>query len=332
MKYVITAALALTAAAAQAQSQVKIYGVADAGLVAEYGTPTGNSPAIGSGLASGSRLGFKGTEDLGNGLSAVFVLEGGYNIDTGASGQGGLRFGRQAFVGLRGGFGSVTVGRQYSPYYRAIRDVADPFEDGLAGQATNIMAGNHRIDNAVVFATPQLAGWSAEVAYGAGEVTDPLAADGHRKRVFSGVVGYTNGPLVVNLGHHRREDALLPDHTRNSILAARYTLGSVMGHVAFARNRGLGGADSRDALVGLTWRQGPHRVWLSAVQHDDKSPAQRDARQYGAAYLYGLSPHTDLYAAYGHIDNDRGAAFTVGNATDSGHGNAALNLGIRHCF
>lgn len=332
MKYVITAALALTAAAAQAQSNVQIYGVADAGLVAEYGTPAGNSTAVGSGLASGSRLGFKGTEDLGNGLSAIFVLEGGYNIDTGASGQGGLRFGRQAFVGLRGSFGSVTVGRQYSPYYRAIRDVADPFEDGLAGQATNVMAGNHRMDNTVIYATPELAGWSAEVAYGAGEATDPLAADSHRKRTFSGVLSYTNGPLVVNLGHHRREDALLPDHVRNTILAARYTLGSVMGHAAIVRNRELGGADSRDALLGLTWKSGPHRVWLSVVQHDDKSPAQRDARQYGAAYLYGLSARTDLYAAYGHIDNDNGAPFTVGNATDSGNGNAAFNLGIRHCF
>ncbi|GGZ01031.1 porin [Pseudoduganella plicata] len=331
MKYVITAALAMTAAAAQAQSQVHIYGVADAGLVAEYGTPAGSSPAIGSGLASGSRLGFKGTEDLGNGLSAVFVLEGGYNIDTGATGQGGLRFGRQAFVGLRGAFGSITVGRQYSPYYRAIRDVADPFEDGLAGQATNVMAGNHRMDNAVLYTTPERAGWSAEVAYGAGEVPE-LDVGKHRKRVFSGVLSYAPGPLVVMLGHHRREDALAPDHARNTILAARYTLGAVSAHAAFVRSRDLAGARSRDALLGLTWKHGPHRVLLSAVQRDDRSAARRDARQYGAGYLYGLAPRTDLYAAYGHIDNDNGAVFTVGNATDSGSGNAALNLGIRHCF
>ena len=343
MKYVITAALALTAAAAQAQSQIKIYGVADAGLVTEYGTPAGSSPAIGSGLASGSRLGFKGTEDLGNGLSAVFVLEGGYNIDTGKAGQGGLRFGRQAFVGLRGTFGGVTVGRQYSPYYRAIRDVADPFEDGLAGQATNVMAGNHRMDNAVVYSTPAFAGWSAEVAYGAGEVPHMAGAQDigkdmgkdmgkDRKRVFSGVVSYAQGPLVVMLGHHHREDALTPDHTRNTILAARYTQGAVMAHAALVASRDLAGARSRDALLGLTWKHGPHRVLLSAVQRDDRSALRRDARQYGAGYLYGLSPRTDLYAAYGHIDNRNGAAFTVGNATDSGTGNAAVNLGIRHCF
>ena len=332
MKYVITAALAMTAAAAQAQSAIKIYGVADAGLVTEYGTPAGSSPVIGSGLASGSRLGFKGTEDLGNGLSAVFVLEGGYNIDTGKAGQGGPRFGRQAFVGLRGAFGGVTVGRQYSPYYRAIRDVADPFEDGLAGQATNLMSGNHRMDNTVAYTTPELAGWSAELAYGAGEVPAMQDVGAHRKRVLSGMLSYARGPLVVMLGHHRREDALTPDHARDTILAARYAQGAVTAHAALVSSRDLAGARSRDALLGLTWKHGPHTVLLSAVQRDDRSGAGRDARQYGAGYLYGLSPRTDLYAAYGHIDNDGAAAFTVGNATDSGNGNAALNLGIRHCF
>lgn len=332
MKYVITAALALTAAAAQAQSHVQIYGVVDAGVLAEYGTPAGNSTGIGSGLASGSRLGFKGSEDLGNGLSAVFVLESGYRVDNGAMGQGGLIFGRQAFVGLRGTFGTVTVGRQYSPYYQAIRDVADPFEDGMAGQATNLMAGNYRMDNSVVYATPRVAGWSAEVAYAAGEVTDKLAVNDDRKRQFSGMLSYAAGPLVVMLAHHHSEDALLPDHVRNTALAARYTLGAVTGHAAVASNRGLAGERSRDVLLGVTWKHGPHRVLLSAIDRDDRSAARRDARQFGAGYLYGLSPRTDLYAAYGHIDNDNGAAFTVGNATDSGNGNAALNLGIRHCF
>jgi hypothetical protein len=138
----------------------------------------------------------------------------------------------------------------------------------------------------------------------------------HRKRVLSGVLSYSSGPLVVMLGHHRREDARAPDHARDTILAARYTLGAVTGHAALVSSRDLAGARSRDALLGVTWKHGPHRVLLSAVQRDDRSGAGRDARQYGA----------------GHIDNDGGAAFTVGNATDSGNGNAALNLGIRHCF
>jgi predicted porin len=328
MKIAVTAALALACAAAQAQTQVKIYGVMDAGLVAEHGGPAGSRTAISSGVASGSRLGFKGTEDLGGGLSANFVLESGINIDSGASGQGGLAFGRQSYVGLSGAFGSLSAGRQLSPYYKTLRDVADPFADGLAGQAMNIIAGNRRMDNAVVYGTPRLAGWSAEMAYGAGEV----AGDASRKRVFSAALSYAPGALAVVLAHHRREDPLLVDHVSNSLLAARYTLGAVTAHAAYVRTRGLGGADSHDALLGLCYTAGPHRVAVSAIQHDDSTAARRDARQFAVGYLYALSRRSDLYTAYGHIGNDNGATFKVGNATDDGSGNAAFNLGFRHWF
>jgi predicted porin len=328
MKYTVIALLALACASAQAQSDIKIYGVADAGLVVEHGGAAGSRTALSSGVASGSRLGFKGTEDLGGGLSANFVVESGYNIDTGTSGQGGLLFGRQAWVGLSGAFGSVSAGRQLSPYYKILRDVADPFADGLAGQAMNIIAGNRRMDNSVVYGTPKVAGWSAEVAYGAGEV----AGDTTRKRVVSGALSYAPGALAVVLAHHRREDALLPDHVSNTLLAARYTLGAVTMHAAHVRTRGLGGADSRDVLLGLGYTAGRHRVMASAIRHDDSTAARRDARQFAVGYLYALSRRTDLYTAYGHIGNDNGAAFKVGNATDDGSGNAAFNLGFRHCF
>jgi predicted porin len=62
----------------------------------------------------------------------------------------------------------------------------------------------------------------------------------------------------------------------------------------------------------------------------DRSAANQDARQYGIAYLYGLSKRTDLYAAYGRINGHNGAPFTVGNATDDGKGQRAFNLGLRH--
>ncbi|WP_020655097.1 porin [Massilia niastensis] len=328
MKYAATAALALACAAAHAQTQVKIYGVMDAGLAAEHGGPAGSRTAISSGVASGSRLGFKGTEDLGGGLSANFVLESGINIDTGASSQGGLAFGRQSYVGLSGAFGSLSAGRQLSPYYKTLRDVADPFADGLAGQAMNIIAGNRRMDNAVVYGTPTLAGWSAEMAYGAGEV----AGDAGRKRVFSAALSYAPGALAVVLAHHRREDPLLADHLSNSLLALRYTLGAVTAHAAWVRTRGLAGADSHDALLGLCYTAGPHRVAVSAIAHDDSTAARRDARQFAVGYLYALSRRSELYTAYGHIGNDNGASFKVGNATDDGSGNAAFNLGFRHRF
>lgn len=332
MKYALTAALALACAGAHAQSDISIYGVVDAGLVLERGGPAGSRTTLSSGVGSGSRLGFKGKEDLGGGMSADFVLESGFNIDTGKLGQGGAMFGRQAWVGLSGAFGSVSVGRQLSSYYKGLRDVADPFCDGFAGQAMNIIAGNSRIDNSVVVGTPTVAGWSAEVTYGAGEVPGNDAGTRSRKRVFSGALSYAPGPFAVVLAHHRREDAVLPDHVRNSLLAARYTVGAVTAHAAFVRTDGLAGADSRDALLGLSYKTGPHRVLVSAIHHEDSTAARRDARQFAVGYLYTLSRRSDLYTAYGHIRNDNGATFTVGNATNDGSGNAAFNLGLRHVF
>lgn len=332
MKYTATALatilLSLGCGAVQAQSGVKVYGVVDAGIVVESGGAGGANTFVSGGLNSGSRVGFKGTEELGNGMKALFVIESGFAADTGASTQGGLTFGRQSFVGLSGNWGTVSIGRQYSAYYKALCDVADPFDDGLAGQAPNIMAAPRRIDNSVHFASYRYAGWALDATYGAGEV----AADSTRKRSLSVAANYVQGPLAAVLAHHRREEAVLPGHTRNTLAAVRYTVGAYTGHLGYAQNRSVGGANSRDLLAGLSAAFGPHRVLASVVEHQDRSKANQDARQFGVAYMYALSKRTDLYTAYGHINNKNGAGFVVGNATDDGNTPTAFNLGMRHLF
>ena len=311
-----------------AQSSVTIYGVADAGLVIESGGSTGTNRNISSGVASGNRLGFKGREDLGGGTAAIFNLENGYNIDTGAAGQGGLLFGRQAYVGLTGAAGTLTLGRQYSPYYKVLRDVADPFGIGLAGNSINVMTSNTRIDNSVEFQSVRYAGWSADLAYGAGET----AGDAARNRTLGAAVAYVRGPLNVTLVHHRRENALASDHAANTMLVARYDFGVAVASLAHAVNHGLAGADSRDTLLGVTVPAGPGKVIASVIVHRDSTPADRDAEQWAIAYSYCLSKRSDLYVAYGHINNSNGAAFKVGNGTDAGSGPTAFNLGLRHTF
>ena len=362
MKYTVTTLLALACCSAHAQSSVQVYGVADAGIVLERGAPGGSTTNVSSGIASGSRIGFKGTEDLGNGLSAGFVVESGFAMDTGASGQGGLTFGRQSFVSLSSPLGTISAGRQYSPYYKALRDIADPFEDGLAGQAPNLMVPNRRMDNSLRYASPKLAGFSTELVYSAGEV----AGDSTRKRALSGALNYDEGPLALSVSHFRRESASAGLHAYNTLLAARYKVGNYQLHAGYAFNRGMGtvggggsstlangatsgsgtvtsatsiitsgtigvpGASSRDLVLGLCATFGPHSFAGSVVEHMDRSPANQDARQYGIAYLYSLSKRTDLYAAYARINGKNGAPFTVGNATDDGKGNRAFNLGLRH--
>ena len=320
---------ALWTAGAAAQSNVAVYGIVDVGLVRESGTPTGKVTNLNSGLASGSRLGFKGVEDLGGGMKANFVLENGFNADTGIAGQGGLLFGRQAFVGLSGQFGAVTLGRQYSPYYKALRDVGDPFGAvSLAGRAGNLMATNTRTDNMVEVITPVVAGFSADVAYGAGET----AGDNARNRMLGGALAYGGGPFKAQLAFHQINNANATDHVNNTLLVASYDAGALIVHAAGAVNRGTGVADSRDLTAGVTVPFGVHRFLLSAVRHDDRSAANKDARQWGVGYMRALSKRTDLYASYASISNRNGASFTVGNATDKGTGSKALDLGVRHTF
>ncbi|NRR32327.1 porin [Oxalobacteraceae bacterium] len=322
-------ALGLTSTAAMAQSSVTVYGVADVGLNLSRGTGAGNLSSISSGIASGSRLGFKGKEDLGNGLVANFALESGISMDSGASGQGGLTFGRQSWVGLSGAFGAVAVGRQYSPYYKALRDVADPFCDGLAGTAANLFVGNTRVDNMAGYTSPVVGGFSADLAYGFGET----AGDSAKNRTMGASGTYANGPLTVILAHHQKENALANAHTRNTMLLARYKFDILTAHVAHAQNRDIAGNASKDSLIGLTLPVGAAgRFIASAVLHNDSSAQDRDARQFGVGYVYSLSKRSDVYTAYSHINNRNGATFKVGNATESGTGTTGINLGLRHVF
>lgn len=323
---------AFCASNAMAQSQVAVYGVVDAGLVIESGGSSKSVTDISSGVASGSRLGFKGKEDLGNGLAAIFTIENGFNADTGAAGQSGLLFGRQAFVGLTGQFGGVTLGRQYSPYYKTLRDVGDPFGAvSLAGRAGNIMATNTRTDNMVEYVSPLIAGMRADLAYGAGET----AGDSAKNRTLGASLGYSHGALTVQAAYHRIENATATGATRNSLLSGNYNFGVLTAYLSCALNRSHGLAaveNSRDVVAGITVPLGEHKLMLSHVRHDDRNPANRDARQWGAAYLIPFSKRTDVYVAYAAIANDNGAAFKVGNATDKGSGDKAFNLGLRHTF
>ena len=325
----VLAAGLLCSTSALAQTSVTVYGIVDAGLVHESGAAAGGTTKVSSGVASGSRLGFRGKEDLGNGMAAIFAIESGFNADTGTSGQGGVLFGRQAFVGLSGRFGSLTLGRQYTPYYKVLRDVGDPFGAvGLAGRAGNLMALNTRTDNLVVYTGPAIAGFKADLAYGAGEV----AGDSSKNRTLSGSLGYANGPLALQAAHHRIDNPAGTDAVTNTLLAASWKFARLSAYLSHAANKGPGAADSRDSLAGVSVPFGRHRFLLSHVRHEDRSARGADAHQWGAGYYYSLSKRTDLYAAYAVIRNRNGAAYTVGNATEKGSGDRAANLGIRHSF
>ncbi len=356
-KVLAAAAFALVAgmqaAPVMAQSSVTIYGLIDTGLVGESGGSGGHVTKLTSGISGGSRIGFKGNEDLGGGMSALFLLESGFQNDTGALGQGGLLFGRQSYVGLNGGFGTVTAGRQYTPQYLVLTMV-DPFGTGYAGDAANLMPntgnGASRMDNTVKYASPVIGGVSGELAYGFGETAGSTAASSQ----LGGAIGYNNGPLNVRLGVHVRNNDTTTTQTgtgRSTLLGAVYNFGPFKLHAAYGVNKGLNSSplrntvnpygtsaiaastNSTDMLIGVTVPVGAqHTLLASYIRKDDKTTANQDASQIAAGYRYALSKRTDLYAMYAHISNKNGAPYTVGSSIEAGSGNSAWNLGIRHTF
>lgn len=357
-KFIALAVAALASGAAFAQSNVQVYGVADFGLAVNgsslNGTSTGQSTRFDSGIASGSRLGFKGTEDLGNGLKALFNFEMGLTLDDGASAQG-RTFGRQSYVGLTGGFGTVIGGRIYTPHYTLMAQI-DPFGLGTAGRANNlfgssaIAAGLYdpvRVNNTVAYVSPSFSGLSVTAAYGTNSLDNQEAAANasNQNRLFAIAPTYTNGALTVGANYHQVKldgNALIGAGNQGKLssytLAAKYDFGVLALSGAYGSNKvevNSNDADKvRNWLIGVSAPIGA-KVVLKASYNNlkDKVNADSDAKQFAIGADYLLSKRTKLYTAYSKISNDNGAAYVVSHASGgSGNNEAQFNLGINHSF
>lgn len=195
--------LGLFAGAAQAQSSVTLYGVVDAGFL--YNNNVKGGSLYGLSSATSSRWGLLGSEDLGGGLKAIFDLENGFTLGSGALSQGGLEFGRKAFVGLSSAtWGTVTAGRQYS----ASNDATSSFASGADWAASGLGYGtraadvdnvdtSNRIQNAVKYTSPNIAGFTLGVLYSFGNV----AGNFGQNAVKDVALSYANGPLKLGASY-----------------------------------------------------------------------------------------------------------------------------------
>jgi len=332
---------------ASAQSRVTVYGVVDAGVVYENGHSGGSVTKIQSGIESGSRLGFKGTEDLGNGLQATFVLEQGMSIDNGTSTQGGRLAGRQAFVGLGGNFGVVTMGRQYTPIYNAY-GVVDPFGNNTAGdintlfgQDADFLSRDFRMDNAIIYNTPaNLGGFNASAAYGFGEQPGNLSTN--RQTGFSlGYVSPASGPINIIYAYHLANNENLQfDADGNSSLVdlgtfrthfvgGTYNFNVVRVHAAFERTTHGEDHKTQSYLVGATVPLGIHSVFAGYTYRNNKIVDNANASQFAIGYNHTLSKRTNLYSILAYTKNEGNSMV---NTDVSGKSVARVQLGIRHIF
>ncbi|QGZ62425.1 porin [Paraburkholderia acidisoli] len=196
------AALGAFAGVAHAQSSVTLYGIIDEGFNINTNSGGQHLYNLSSGVLQGSRWGLRGTEDLGGGLKALFVLENGFDVNNGKLGQGGLMFGRQAYVGLsQAQVGTVTLGRQYD----SVVDYVGPLETGdqwggyIAAHPGDLDNFNnaYRTNNTVKFTSANYAGLTFGGTYSFGGQAGNFTGN----QIWSLGAGYNNGPLVLGVGY-----------------------------------------------------------------------------------------------------------------------------------
>lgn len=337
-KLIALAVAGLVSAPVMAQSNVTISGVVDMGISHRsdnIADGVSNKTAIDSGLQSGNRLIFKGSEDLGNGLKANFHLEMGYFVDNGQSRSDGV-WSRQSNLGLSGGFGSLSAGRHYAPQFSLLAGV-DPFGTGLAGAANNVYKMDVRLSNSIVYKTPNMSGFNVAAVYSRqadGIKQENLGNDGD-VRVWGVSPTYSNGPLMVGLNYHQlKANVSGADSTKVWDLAGTYNFGAAKLAAAFGSREN--GADSKYFLLGVTVPVGPAgKVLASYVRSKTDVSAADDpsSRMIAVGYTHSISKRTNLYAAYATIKNSDGGTASVGDASTGGQGyQKGLSLGVRHMF
>lgn len=335
MKKILFAAACLSTIGSVHANSVTIYGVMDEYI--DSSNNSGNSAQrVQSGGLAGSRIGFKGSEDLGSGLKAVYLLEAGIDADTGQSGQGGLLFGRQSYVGLNGSFGQVTLGRQYSTYF-------DTLTYGLGGGMAWGNANNYfnegsmlRIDNAIKYETPDMNGLVLKGLYGMGEkAREGLLSTGD---VVSIGGQYDNGPVSVNLSYSARKSQR-DNREQWTSVGTSYDFGNI--------KAGFLAIDVRDQLAlnrNSTYEVSAEiplpraSLLLDVGYFRNRAMDQANATAYSMRYDYFLSKRTTLYTGVALIRNSKNAAFTTNGATGAGLATAAGNnvrsiiAGLSHSF
>jgi predicted porin len=360
-KLIALAVAGLASTAAFAQTNVTIYGLVDYGysyrfdargvdsLISGTSFHKPNSASqLNAGQANGNRLGFKGTEDLGNGLKAVFLLEQGFNLDTGtqAGGQADYMFNRQAYMGLSGNFGTVVGGRLYTPHYTFVSGL-DPFGAGTMGSYRNVFspAGSTnvggtafaslmdplRVDNAVAYISPSFGGFTVTGAFSNNASGADSSSNNAANNTVYAILGqYQNGPINAGANYHYIAASSGLTQTTGIKNVQNFDLGGsydfkvakVMALYSYNNtdmNSGVIGGNQtiNNYMLGVT---APFGKWTGKASYiySDGNKTVGDGQQLAVGVDYNLSKRTKFYSAYSWIDNSGNRLNGVGDATASG--------------
>jgi predicted porin len=358
-KSAITLALgSLLAGSAYAQTSVTLYGIVDQSIRYTTNANAANNSLVEltNGAITNSRWGMKGSEALGNNLKAIFQLEGGFDPDTGRANQNNSLFGRQAYVGLAGDFGTVKLGRQYTEGFNLFGDF-DPLTIGNYNQNAwpyfltqlrnnNVVSYDGKFGGLNVGAsygfgetpgsvrTNQYWGTRASYAYGPfaiGGVYQEIRVGADNKQQMWGVAGrYTVGPAKLFLGYIGGKDqtGVIDNAYMNPAPTATGNPVPVGGnHAANPRKDMIG-------YVGATYQLTPALALTGAFYYDDidnkDGIAGNDGKRYTGVLLaeYALSKRTQVYGTVDYNKVKDGAVTELPGKSNQ----VGAAVGIRHIF
>ncbi|RJF97432.1 porin [Noviherbaspirillum saxi] len=346
MKLCVAAVGCLFGGAVFAQTNVAIYGLVDAGIeyldeVPKAAGGSGSLVRLASGNLSGSRWGLRGSEDLGNGLKAVMQLEGGFETDTGMLGQSGRLFGRHAYVGLQGAWGTVSLGHQQNSLYDLIIRY-DPMSFASRYSAlTHDSTLTGRPDNTIKY-TGKFSNLTATAFYSFGRNNDgEVPGESKVSRNIGGGVSYSAGAADFGIAYDQFQGntvATKDQSARRLAAGANYTFGPVK---AFAGYRSLkdtvAAAPVRSNLywAGLKYKLTPALDLTGAGYYTDRKNSGADPWSFVLSADYSLSKRTDAYTTLGYAGNKNGSNLGLngfGSNIVAGEDQLGLVVGIRHRF
>ncbi|UZD54765.1 porin [Caldimonas aquatica] len=315
----VAALAAAYAAPAFAQSNVTIYGRLNVSVERQK---AGGESLTGM-VDNSSRIGFRGTEDLGGGLKALFMLEHGFNADTGTN-QGAM-WGRESWVGLEGGFGRLRLGNTPSGTYFATADYISMHNHDTGTSSDALYAYVMRDTNKISYTTPSLGGLTAELQYSLKETT--TGGD----NAWEIAANYQAGPLHLGGGYVKfGEDKLF-------VIRALYEMGAFTFGGYYERDDFDGDKRNNFRLAGM-YTMGASEFHLNfGLAGDVGDLDDSGAKQFTLGYNYNLSKRTKLYAFYTRINNENNAAYAParlqGNLSiGNGQNFSSFAVGVRHNF
>ena len=342
-----TAAL-LASANVLAQSSVTVYGLVDSGIEIINNAPDAAKKPVSlsrldSGNLYGSRIGFRGEEDMGGGLKAVFVLENGYSVDTGATLQGARLFGRQGYVGLKGNWGSLLLGRQNSLMLEWMSKY-NTMENATWSSKVHDGAFSDRIDNAIKY-VGKFDAVDVSAYYSTGfDSTKGGEVAGHGKagREVGLGVQYNGGALRAALAFDQKngQTALLENDTdKHATFGLRYLIGDaeLLGGYLRRKQESASAAtiDTDLAWLGLNYRIAPQFLVSGSWYHTEVKNSNKNPTSYITMLRYSVSKRTDLYLINSYAKNKNGSALGVnGFNVDivAGTNQFGTMAGISHMF